>query len=100
MAISKKEIFKIAKLARLKISEEEAEGFKGDLTSILSYVAQLNELEIAETEPMTHVNFEGTVFRDDQVLSSVDIEKYLNNAPDTSGHFLRVPLIVGGGDES
>ncbi|MFZ5905855.1 MAG: Asp-tRNA(Asn)/Glu-tRNA(Gln) amidotransferase subunit GatC [Nitrospirota bacterium] len=94
MKISREEIEHIAVLARLSLSEEEREMFGSQLSSILDYMDQLNELETSDTEPTSHVLLLSNVMRDDVRGYSLPREEALQNAPVRTEKFYRVPKII------
>jgi len=92
--ISREEIEHIAVLARLSLSEEEKEVFGPQLSSILDYMEKLNELDISDTEPTSHVLPLSDVVRDDIPIDSLPREEALKNAPAHTDKFYRVPKII------
>jgi aspartyl-tRNA(Asn)/glutamyl-tRNA(Gln) amidotransferase subunit C len=92
--ITKEQIQHIAVLSRLNLSEEEKDLFGSQLSSILDYMDQLNELDTRETEPTSHVLSLSNVMRDDILTSSLPGEEALKNAPSRSQNFYRVPRII------
>jgi aspartyl-tRNA(Asn)/glutamyl-tRNA(Gln) amidotransferase subunit C len=94
MKITKEQIQHIAVLSRLNLSEEEKDLFGSQLSSILDYMDQLNELDTRETEPTSHVLSLSNVMRDDILTSSLPGEEALRNAPSRSQNFYRVPKII------
>ena len=94
MKITKEQIQHIAVLSRLNLSEEEKDLFGSQLSSILDYMDQLNELDTRETEPTSHVLSLSNVMRDDILTSSLPGEEALKNAPSHSQNFYRVPKII------
>ncbi|MFZ3135860.1 MAG: Asp-tRNA(Asn)/Glu-tRNA(Gln) amidotransferase subunit GatC [Thermodesulfovibrionales bacterium] len=94
MKITKEQIQHIAVLSRLNLSEEEKDLFGSQLSSILDYMDQLNELDTRETEPTSHVLSLSNVMRDDILTSSLPGEEALKNAPSHSQNFYRVPRII------
>jgi len=92
--ITKEQIQHIAVLSRLNLSEEEKDLFGSQLSSILDYMDQLNELDTRETEPTSHVLSLSNVMRDDILTSSLPGEEALKNAPSRSENFYRVPRII------
>lgn len=92
--ITKEQIQHIAVLSRLNLSEEEKDLFGSQLSSILDYMDQLNELDTRETEPTSHVLSLSNVMRDDILTSSLPREEALKNAPSHSENFYRVPKII------
>ena len=92
--ISQEDVVKVAKLARLMISNQEAEALKEQLNTILEYVAKLEELNTSGVEPTFHLLEHRNVVRSDEVKPSLSQEEALQNAPiSDSGHFV-VPKII------
>ena len=65
--LTKDQVRHIAKLARLKLSEEEVEKFSKELTSILQYVDMLQEVDTSKVEPTAQVTGQTNVFREDEI---------------------------------
>ena len=90
----KMDIEKVARLARLELSEEERKTFGNQLEQILTYMEQLNRLDTAGVEPTSHAIPIYNVFREDEVRPSIPQEEVLTIAPDEEdGHF-KVPRII------
>jgi aspartyl-tRNA(Asn)/glutamyl-tRNA(Gln) amidotransferase subunit C len=90
----KMDIEKVARLARLELSEEERATFGSQLDQILTYMEQLNRLDTAGVEPTSHAIPICNVFREDEVKPSFLQEEVLGIAPDDEeGHF-KVPRII------
>jgi aspartyl-tRNA(Asn)/glutamyl-tRNA(Gln) amidotransferase subunit C len=90
----KMDIEKVARLARLELSEEEKETFGNQMEQILTYMEQLNRLDTSGVEPTSHAIPIYNVFRDDEVKPSFPHEEVLAIAPDEEeGHF-KVPRII------
>jgi len=92
--IDEAQVRKVAKLARLDLSEAEIEEFAGQLSAILDYVARMNELNTDGIEALAHCLPINNVFRDDVVKESLGTEKTLANAPQRDGAFFKVPKIL------
>lgn len=92
--ISKDEVKHVANLARLAISEEEADMFTDQLSSIIEYAEQLNELDTEHVEPTTHVLDLKNVLRKDEPKEWISQEEALKNAPDKQEGYFRVPSIL------
>jgi aspartyl-tRNA(Asn)/glutamyl-tRNA(Gln) amidotransferase subunit C len=92
--IDKAQVKKVAKLARLDLSDAEVEEFAGQLSAILDYVARMNELNTEGIEPLAHCLPIHNVFRNDAVKESMGTEKTLANAPQRDGAFFKVPKIL------
>lgn len=95
MKITKEQVEHVAKLARLAITEQEKEIFSKQLSSILTYFEQLNELDTSKVEPTSHVISMQNVLREDRVKDSLPREEALAGAPEASEEFFRVPKIIG-----
>jgi aspartyl-tRNA(Asn)/glutamyl-tRNA(Gln) amidotransferase subunit C len=93
--ISKKEVEKVALLARLKLSEEETAEMQKDMSGILGFIDQINELNTEGILPTAHVLDIKNVFREDDVEASYDRDIFLKLAPKTSDGFIVVPKVVG-----
>ncbi len=89
--IDDKEVMHIANLARLKITDEEREQFKVQLSNILDYFQKLDELDTSNVEPMKHVIDTQNVLRVDEHRPSVSQEDALKNAPQQDGDHFIVP---------
>lgn len=94
MAITREEVLHVARLARLSLSEAEADRFREQLGNILNYIRQLDALDTKDVVPTSHAVEMGTPFRDDTVRPFGDKEAILANAPDREGDFFRVPRII------
>lgn len=92
--ISQDDVQQIARLARLALREGEAASFGTQLNSILTYVEQLNVLDTSSVEPTAHAIPLQNVVRDDTVRQSLAREEALQNAPDATDRFYRVPKII------
>ncbi len=84
---------KVAHLARLRLTEEEKEYFEKQLTSILHFVEQLQEVDTSKVEPLTP-SFEETPMREDEPMKDFDTELVLQKAPKAEGSFFVVPRVV------
>jgi aspartyl-tRNA(Asn)/glutamyl-tRNA(Gln) amidotransferase subunit C len=98
MPITKQDVEKIATLANLALSEAEQQMFTSQLSSIVSYVEKLNELDTADVPPMSHSTLSGDssyAMRDDVAGESLGQQIALSNAPDAGeGHF-KLPKVIG-----
>lgn len=94
MAISKQDVEHVANLARLKLTEEEAEMYTKQLDDILEFAQKLNELDTADVAPTSHAFDVKNVMREDEVRPSVEREEALRNAPDHEDGQFRVPPVM------
>ena len=88
------QVKKVAKLARLELSNAEVEEFAGQLSAILDYVERMNKLNTEGVEPLAHCLPISNVFREDIVKESLGTETTLANAPQRDGAFFKVPKIL------
>ncbi|MDD4956710.1 MAG: Asp-tRNA(Asn)/Glu-tRNA(Gln) amidotransferase subunit GatC [Candidatus Omnitrophica bacterium] len=85
----------VAQLGRLSLDENEVSCFQGDLSRILGYIEQLNEVDVNNVNPTTHVlPSMKNVFREDEERPSIPVSQALQNAPDRKGSFFRVPRVI------
>lgn len=81
-------------LAKLELTEEERIQAKADMSRMLDYIDQLNELDTSGVEPMTHIFPVYNVFRDDTEEDQWSREQMLENAPEKKDGFFQVPRTV------
>lgn len=94
MELTKELINHIAELAHLKLTDEEIKKFQKELSQILDYVNQLNEVDTSNVEPLHHPLPLTNVFREDNVKKSIEREEALKNAPDSTDEFFKVPKVI------
>ena len=82
MTLTPETVKKIARLARLKINDNELDPICQDLSHIIDWVAQLDEINAKDVEPMTSVNIESMPMRQDAVNDGHIAGEILKNAPD------------------
>ncbi len=84
----------VALLARLKLRDGEKELFSKQVGNIIEHIDKLNELDTANVEPTDHIFSMKNVFREDKLSPSLSQDRALQNAPDRSNSFYRVPKII------
>jgi aspartyl-tRNA(Asn)/glutamyl-tRNA(Gln) amidotransferase subunit C len=99
-AVDMSDLRHLAKLARLAVSDEQLVKYGDQLHAILGYVQRISQADVGGIEPMAHPLPVSNAFRDDVVGDSLQLEKVLQNAPDSDGPFFKVPKIIGGDDDS
>ncbi len=92
--ITREDVQRVARLARLELAPEEQERITPQLDAILGYVESLRALDTETVEPTTTVIPMVTVLREDEERPSLDRDQALANAPDREGAFFRVPRII------
>jgi aspartyl-tRNA(Asn)/glutamyl-tRNA(Gln) amidotransferase subunit C len=94
MSLDQKTVARIAHLARLKIPDEEQKHVAGELSKILDWVEQLNEVDVAGVEPLSSVNDKALRWRDDVVNDGGKPADIMANAPAHTAGFFTVPKVV------
>ena len=92
--LSKEEVIKIAKLARIALTEKEVEKFQKELSTILEYVEELKTVDVSGLEEVSQVTGLVNVQRDDKVIESNDKEAILSQAPEIKDGFYKVKAIL------
>lgn len=92
--IDEAEVRRIAKLARLSLSDEEIRRFAGQLASILDHFEQIESLDTEGVEPLTHALPVANVLREDEVGEGLSHEQALANAPESERECFRVPTVL------
>ena len=93
--ISRADVEKVAKLARLNLSDAEIQQFTGQLGAILEYVEKMNELDTENVEPLAHCLPVHNVLRDDVPKPSLTNEQALANAPERENEYFKMPKVLG-----
>lgn len=93
MSLSLDEVRKVARLARLELAEADLARMQPQLSAILDYVAQLQELDTAGVEPLAHPLPVRNVFRPDEPAPSLPVDAALANAPNRLGDYFGVPAV-------
>ena len=96
MAVERDTVLRIARLARIRIGAAEADALTGELSNILDWVEQLDEVETEGVAPMTSVVAMAAPLRDDAVSEPAQAERVLANAPESADDFFVVPKVVEG----
>jgi aspartyl-tRNA(Asn)/glutamyl-tRNA(Gln) amidotransferase subunit C len=94
MSVDTATVKRVARLARIAVSDTEAEALKGELNTILGFVEQLNEVDVAGVEPMTSVVAMTMKKRADVVTEGDIASEVVANAPAKEDTFFVVPKVV------
>ncbi|MBZ5750902.1 MULTISPECIES: Asp-tRNA(Asn)/Glu-tRNA(Gln) amidotransferase subunit GatC [Metabacillus] len=92
--ISTDQVKHVANLARLAITEEDAELFTSQLDAIISFAEQLNEVDTENVKPTSHVLDMKNIMREDISEKGLSNEEVVKNAPDHADGYIRVPSIL------
>ena len=93
--LSKSEVQKIASLARIEITDQEAEKYSKELSDILGFVEKLNEADTDGVEPIAHIIGAKNITREDKVVEYDDDTKnnIINNFPEKKDRFDKVKAV-------
>lgn len=94
MQVDEATVQRIARLARIKITADEAKALEKELSGILNWVEQLDEVDTSGVEPMTRVVPIALPMRTDDVTDGDIADQVTKNAPQTEDHFFVVPKVV------
>jgi aspartyl-tRNA(Asn)/glutamyl-tRNA(Gln) amidotransferase subunit C len=94
MSVDADTVRRIARLARIAVSEAEIPHLQGELNAMLAFVEQLSEVDVEGVEPMTSVTPMEMKKRADVVNDGGIADDIVRNAPETQGHFFLVPKVV------
>jgi len=94
MSVDQNTVRRIARLARIAVTDEDVPHLQGELNAILAFVEQLNEVDVEGVEPMTSVTPMVMKKRQDEVTDGGIPELIVGNAPATEDDFFLVPKVV------
>ena len=94
MSVDINTVRRVARLARIAVTDEDAERMTGELNRILGFVEQLNEVDVSGVEPMTSVIPIEMKKREDVVSDGDKADDVVANAPATAENFFLVPKVV------
>jgi aspartyl-tRNA(Asn)/glutamyl-tRNA(Gln) amidotransferase subunit C len=94
MSVSDADVKKIAKLARLRLTDDEVKLYGGQLTKILDSMAELAALDTKNVPPTTSVLGVTDVAREDVPVTFEGRERLLENAPDRDGPYFKVRKVI------
>ena len=93
--IDTKTVKHIATLVQLGISEEEAEKFSGQFSSIIDYFNMLNEVDTENVVPASEIANAENILREDVVKPSMSHKEFIKNAPNSERGYVKVPTVLG-----
>lgn len=92
--IKNSDIKKIAKLARIEVSEEETEILAKQLSNTISWIENLNEAQTANTEPLTNVNHSILRMENDTIEQNNSLEDIMSNTKSSKYNYFTVPKVI------
>ncbi len=93
--LTRDDVAKVARLARLRLTEEELDRFTGQLAQVLDHANDLRALDLTVVPPTAHPVDLGTVMREDAVRPSLARDAFLSAAPQVEEGRFAVPRILG-----
>jgi aspartyl-tRNA(Asn)/glutamyl-tRNA(Gln) amidotransferase subunit C len=94
MSVDQATVRRVAKLARIKVKEENIARLEGELNSILHWIEQLNEVDVAGVEPLTSVVSMQMKMRQDEVTDGNNPAAVVANAPASEDNYFMVPKVI------
>ncbi len=94
MSVDQATVKRVARLARLKVKDEDLPKLAGELNGILGWIEQLNEVDVSNVEPLTSVVSMKMKMRKDEVTDGHYPAKIVSNAPAQEDAFFMVPKVV------
>jgi aspartyl-tRNA(Asn)/glutamyl-tRNA(Gln) amidotransferase subunit C len=94
MSVDQQTVKRVARLARLKVKDEDVPKLAGELNAILGFIEQLNEVDVSGVEPLTSVVTMKMKMREDVVTDGHYPSKITANAPAHEDSFFMVPKVV------
>ena len=94
MSVDQQTVKRVARLARLKVKDEDVPKLSQELNAILGFIEQLNEVDVSGVEPMTSVTPMRLKRRTDEVTDGGIQAQILANAPDAREGFFAVPKVI------
>jgi len=95
--LSDQDVRHVAKLARLKLSDEQIHFFAEQLSDVIQYIHKLDELDVSGVDPMAHPTDMTNRFRQDVPGRPITVDAALANAPDAEPPYFKVPKVIDGG---
>jgi len=93
--LTREDVLKLAKLSRLRLSDEEIEKYQAELSELIEYVEQLKNVDTDELEPTNQVTGLKNVWREDEIKDyGFTQDDLLKNAPATEGKLLKVKRML------
>lgn len=93
--LNTQDVLKLARLAKLELTEDELLSFSEELSAILDYAEQLGSVDVAGLEPTAQVTGLTNVMRSDEIIDyGITKEELLKNAPNRQDDFIKVKRVI------
>ncbi|XOU94485.1 MAG: Asp-tRNA(Asn)/Glu-tRNA(Gln) amidotransferase subunit GatC [Candidatus Kerfeldbacteria bacterium] len=94
MILKLNEIERLAKLARINLTEAEKKKFGKQISSVLEYVEQIKEVDTSKVKEKSHLKDLDNVFREDKILESTESKNSIEQFPDKAGNLNKVKAVM------
>lgn len=94
MEINKEKVQKLAKLARLMFTDKETKRMQVDLKKILTFINKLDELNVDDVSPLTHIHNNAIPPREDHAMRTNTKAEILKNSPNHNSDYVKVPKVL------
>jgi aspartyl-tRNA(Asn)/glutamyl-tRNA(Gln) amidotransferase subunit C len=95
MSVTIKDVEKIAKLAKLKFTEDEKVKLQGEMNEVLGYIDTINQIPgLDDVKPLENINDTENIFREDIDKPGITKQEALKNAPEKTDNFFKVPKVL------
>ena len=94
MTLKLSEIERLAKLARINLTEAEKKKFGKQISSVLDYVEQIKEVDTSKVKEKSHLKDLVNVFREDRVIESCNAKESIDQFPDKAGNLNKVKAVM------
>ena len=91
MEITREEVLRVARLARLELDDGEVARFQGQLSAILDAVSKVSELDLSDVPATSHPLEIANAWAEDEIRPSLGLDEVFANAPDRDGDYFRTP---------
>lgn len=95
MKLSREDVLKLARLSRLRLSDDEITKYQNELSAILDYVEQLDSVDVDGLKPTYQVTGLTNVFRKDEVTDQIEKKELMKNIPSSEGDHIKVNRMIG-----
>ena len=94
MKIDIKTIEKLASLSKLSFTKEELDLISKDMSKMVDFINQLDEIDTEGVEPLIHLNEEFNNWREDEIREMLDLKEALSNSPIKDGTYFKLPKVL------
>ena len=93
--LTKEEVLHVARLAKISLNEDEIEKYQKDLKQLLNDIEKINEVSGYDDEMLIAPWDHNTTLRSDEEKEMLDPKEVVENAPEHSGNYITVPVVIG-----